>query len=495
MSPQCNALGYPVNSHWFPTCGLIVVTGHTVFTLSLSLLFYRILNTPSQSLPKSLQVAIKCMKQTFATWTECMQLREFRSLHAVGHEHPNIVQLYEVAREANSQLYFVFEYMPDGNLFEFIKRYTPNPTLLAAGITPPTLPEEKIQSILRQSLQALSFLHHKGYVHRDMKPENILLKGDTVKLADFGLARETCCQTPLTEYVSTRWYRAPEVLLRSKKYGKPIDLFGLGCIMAELYSKVPLFPGRTELDQLSKLVEVLGSPNKTSWAEFAVLAKAIGLVVHGEEQGSGDTDNRAKLDDRNDGNTTSKAVADTNTSKDPPGDTSNTNKPDPTAVGPDDTVIASLEERVPTAPKAAIFFLESLLRWDPNKRPTAHEALHDDYFSETVCIRPIVSLEETETVAVNKTIDSICNNTTDKIVAGSGSKRPIDLSQQAIAPQHEFYDSPFHAAKRQRRPDDYVSPRSINDVFESVPPALQAQTLYQHGLMFPSPLVINFPFY
>jgi serine/threonine protein kinase len=86
--------------------------------------------------------------------------------------------------------------------------------------------------------------YFSGFFHRDMKPENIMCNGtELVKIADFGLAREIRSRPPFTDYVSTRWYRAPEILLRSTSYNSPIDLWALGCIMAELYMLRPLFPG------------------------------------------------------------------------------------------------------------------------------------------------------------------------------------------------------------------------------------------------------------
>lgn len=104
-------------------------------------------------------------------------------------------------------------------------------------------------------------MHKYGYFHRDLKPENLLVINGSLKIADFGLARETRSRPPFTEYVSTRWYRAPEVLLRSTNYNSPIDLFAMGAMMAELYTFRPLFPGKSEADQMFKICQVLGTPS------------------------------------------------------------------------------------------------------------------------------------------------------------------------------------------------------------------------------------------
>ena len=97
-----------------------------------------------------------------------------------------------------------------------------------------------------QTLQGLAYMHKNNYFHWDLKPENLLCYHQTVKIADFGLAWEINSKPPFTDYVSTWWYRAPEVLLRDTKYGASIDIFGLGAIMAELYTFRPLFPGSSE---------------------------------------------------------------------------------------------------------------------------------------------------------------------------------------------------------------------------------------------------------
>ncbi|KJH53521.1 kinase domain protein [Dictyocaulus viviparus] len=206
------------------------------------------------------KVAIKRMKKKFKSWDEATALREVKALKKLP--HPNIIKLREVIRE-NDVLYFVFEYMQE-NLYELMKdrdRY---------------FPEGVIRNIIYQILQGLAFMHRNGYFHRDMKPENIMCNGtELVKIADFGLAREIRSKPPYTDYVSTRWYRAPEILLRSTSYNSPIDIWALGCIMAELYMLRPLFPGTSELDQLFKIVTILGTPTKEEWSEGYQLASAM----------------------------------------------------------------------------------------------------------------------------------------------------------------------------------------------------------------------------
>lgn len=206
------------------------------------------------------RVAIKRMKKKFYSWEEAMSLREVKSLKKLN--HPNIIKLREVIRE-NDILYFVFEFMQE-NLYELMKdrdRY---------------FPESVIRNIIYQVLQGLAFMHKNGFFHRDMKPENIMCNGtELVKIADFGLAREIRSKPPYTDYVSTRWYRAPEILLRSTSYNSPIDIWALGCIMAELYMLRPLFPGTSEMDQLFKIISILGTPNKEEWAEGYQLASAM----------------------------------------------------------------------------------------------------------------------------------------------------------------------------------------------------------------------------
>ena len=200
--------------------------------------------------------AVKRMKKKFYTWQECMQLREVQSLKKLN--HPNIIKLKEVIRE-NDELFFVFEYM-ESNLYEYTK-----------DLERP-MPEHKIRNFMYQIYQGLAYMHKHGFFHRDIKPENLLVRGDICKVADFGLAREIRSRPPFTDYVSTRWYRAPEVLLRSTNYNSPIDIWAMGCIMAEMFTLRPLFPGSSEADEIYKVCSVLGSPNRAIWPAGMQLA-------------------------------------------------------------------------------------------------------------------------------------------------------------------------------------------------------------------------------
>ena len=203
-------------------------------------------------------VAIKKMKKEYTDWEECKSLKEVIALRTL--KHSNIVTLNELILE-KKELIMVFEFI-GVNLFEYIKNLE-------------EIPEYKIRNIAFQALQGLAYMHKNNFFHRDIKPENILISGDQVKLADFGLAKEIKSEPPFTDYVATRWYRAPEVILNSKTYSSPIDIFALGAIIAELYLNEPLFPGKSANLQMNKICEILGTPNINDWPEGYALAKEI----------------------------------------------------------------------------------------------------------------------------------------------------------------------------------------------------------------------------
>ncbi|KDN36205.1 hypothetical protein K437DRAFT_241302 [Tilletiaria anomala UBC 951] len=214
-------------------------------------------------------VAIKKMKKQYRNWAECLTLKELKSLLAIP-PHPHIIPLYDAfLLPTTHELHFVFECM-EGNLYQLTKSRKGRP--LAQGL---------IATIFRQIVEGLHHIHTHGYFHRDLKPENLLLTtlglseypcpGRTdiierdvlviVKIADFGLARETSSIPPFTEYVSTRWYRAPEVLLRARDYSNPVDIWAVGTIMAEIINLRPLFPGSSEVTQVLAICEIMGTPS------------------------------------------------------------------------------------------------------------------------------------------------------------------------------------------------------------------------------------------
>lgn len=141
-----------------------------------------------------------------------MSLREVKSLRKLNHD--DIVKLKEVIR-MNNDLYFVFEYC-DQNLYQ-VQKDSGN-----------SMDIKEIKSIMYQIMRGLAYVHKNGFFHRDLKLENILMFEGKVKIADFGLAREIRSKPPYTDYVSTRWYRAPELLLRSTTYNSPVDIFAAG---------------------------------------------------------------------------------------------------------------------------------------------------------------------------------------------------------------------------------------------------------------------------
>ena len=149
-------------------------------------------------------VAIKKMKKKFESWDECMALREVRTLRKLN--HTNVVKLKEVIR-VQSDLYLVFEYMK-GTVLDLIKdnkRYRGD-----NGV-----PLETIRDLMKQCLLGMEYFHGKGYFHRDLKPENLLYSDGKIKICDFGLSKESYLKNlPCTNYVSTRWYRPPEIILR-----------------------------------------------------------------------------------------------------------------------------------------------------------------------------------------------------------------------------------------------------------------------------------------
>ncbi|NXC74860.1 MOK kinase, partial [Anhinga anhinga] len=199
--------------------------------------------------------ACKHMKQHFESMEQVNNLREIQALRRLS-PHPNILMLHEVVFDKkNGSLSLICELM-DMNIYELIK-----------GMRKP-LPEKKIKNYMYQLCKSLDYIHRNGIFHRDVKPENILIKQNTLKLGDFGSCRSIYSKQPHTEYISTRWYRAPECLLTNGYYSYKIDMWSAGCVFYEITSFQPLFPGSNELDQISKIHDVIGTPAHKTLSKF-----------------------------------------------------------------------------------------------------------------------------------------------------------------------------------------------------------------------------------
>ncbi|XP_016398745.1 MAPK/MAK/MRK overlapping kinase-like [Sinocyclocheilus rhinocerous] len=182
-------------------------------------------------------------------------LREVQAMKRLS-SHPNILQLHELIYDKGSGTLSLICELMEMNIYEFIK----------GRQCPPA--ESKVKHYMFQLCRSLDHMHSHGIFHRDVKPENILIKNNVLKLADFGSCRSIFSRPPHTEYISTRWYRAPECLLTDGHYSQKMDMWSAGCVFFEILSLCPLFPGRNELDQINKIHEVLGSPDITLLQKF-----------------------------------------------------------------------------------------------------------------------------------------------------------------------------------------------------------------------------------
>jgi len=271
-------------------------------------------------------VAIKVLKKKYKKWDDCNELMECRSLQKLHNDstfnkpgEENIIKLKQIIFiKKTGTLNLIFEYM-ETDLLELMK-----------SCEPKTLKEDQIRDIMHQTLLGLSFMHKYGFFHRDMKPENLLLTSNKLKIADFGLAREIRSVPPYTEYVSTRYYRAPECILKSTNYSSPIDIWALGCIMAEMYlHPQPLFCGSNEKEVLFKICSVLGTPTHDIWNDGIRQANIVGIKF-------------------------------------------------PTCPG------TELEKIIPEASSEAIDLMKQMIRWDPNKRATAKNLLNHPFFTNHI---------------------------------------------------------------------------------------------------------------
>lgn len=208
------------------------------------------------------QVALKCIKVTkYATGLEISAIREIKALKGIRHKF--ILHLHEVFIYKN-EIYLVLDYV------------TTNLELIIKNRTIIFMPSD-IKAWLQMILKGLHACHRKFIMHRDLKPNNILItKNGIVKIADFGLARHIDLGN-MTPAVVTRWYRAPELLLSCKHYSFGIDIWAVGCILSEMYLRVPLFGADDDISMLDSIFKLLGTPNMKSWPKIGEIENYNGF--------------------------------------------------------------------------------------------------------------------------------------------------------------------------------------------------------------------------
>jgi len=209
------------------------------------------------------RLAIKKISNAFENVVDAKRmLREIKLLRHLQHE--NIIKIRDIlpppTRDVFKDMYILYELM-DTDLHQIIRSSQP-------------LSDEHCQYFIYQLLRGLKYIHSANVLHRDLKPSNLLLNANCdLKICDFGLARTNSEKEYMTEYVVTRWYRAPELLLSCAEYTAAIDIWSVGCIFAELLGRKPLFPGKDYVHQLNLITRVLGSPDASD-LEFIDSEKA-----------------------------------------------------------------------------------------------------------------------------------------------------------------------------------------------------------------------------
>ncbi|XP_034817842.3 mitogen-activated protein kinase 13 isoform X1 [Pan paniscus] len=193
------------------------------------------------------KVAIKKLSRPFQS--EIFAKRAYRELLLLKHmQHENVIGLLDVFTPASSLRNF--------HDFYLVMPFMQTDLQKIMGME---FSEEKIQYLVYQMLKGLKYIHSAGVVHRDLKPGNLAVNEDCeLKILDFGLARHADAE--MTGYVVTRWYRAPEVILSWMHYNQTVDIWSVGCIMAEMLTGKTLFKGKDYLDQLTQILKVTGVP-------------------------------------------------------------------------------------------------------------------------------------------------------------------------------------------------------------------------------------------
>ncbi|XP_058164979.1 mitogen-activated protein kinase 11 isoform X3 [Dasypus novemcinctus] len=203
------------------------------------------------------KVAVKKLSRPFQSLIHAR--RTYRELRLLKHlKHENVIGLLDV-------------FTPAASIDDFSEVYLVT-TLMGADLNNivkcQALSDEHVQFLVYQLLRGLKYIHSAGIIHRDLKPSNVAVNEDCeLRILDFGLARQA--DEEMTGYVATRWYRAPEIMLNWMHYNQTVDIWSVGCIMAELLQGKALFPGNDYIDQLKRIMEVVGTPSPEVLAKIS----------------------------------------------------------------------------------------------------------------------------------------------------------------------------------------------------------------------------------
>eukprot|EP00566_Odontella_aurita_P009130 CAMPEP_0113552014 /NCGR_PEP_ID=MMETSP0015_2-20120614/14836_1 /TAXON_ID=2838 /ORGANISM="Odontella" /LENGTH=503 /DNA_ID=CAMNT_0000452953 /DNA_START=604 /DNA_END=2115 /DNA_ORIENTATION=+ /assembly_acc=CAM_ASM_000160 len=353
--------------------------------------------------------AIKCMKSHFSSISQVNNLREIQALRKLS-PHPNIVDLNEILfDQPTGRLAIVFDLL-DANLYELIRG---RQDYLSGKV---------VKSYMHQLFSSLDHMHRKGIFHRDIKPENILVdkNGKNLKLADFGSCRGIYNKQPYTEYISTRWYRAPECLLTDGYYGPEMDIWGAGCVLFEIISLYPLFPGSDEVDQINRIHKILGSPSADLLRKLKLKKSKNSGVGFPQQRGIG------------------------------------------------------ISHLIPHANEDCVDLLTKSLKYDMSKRITSSEAMRHPYFSEFATSHKMTSSDDIASGAPR------CHRTSAKQAKSLSkqdglSKMNRDLPSIAGAQQASGQDSKSEDSPHSSCADSFMAPKSSLSEKKAVPSRIYEQ--------------------